>query len=317
MTYLFSIIAGSGYTAMLPAIVHSTNSSLSETSQLTAAVAIASAAGKFLYGGWLVDIAGVSFAIVLSLVALTACAIATSLAPSFSVLLPLACATEFFFSPLWPAHVQWVRTSKRFADDVSAGIWQLSVASRVGAVASQLLYGWACQLLSWRTTEAASSMVAISMIAVRSYYLTVCIRSEERSGLVAAATSSSNDSTHRLSSPSAPLTIRGMLRKMACNQQFWLAAFGNGFIGTVKGTGAIFVGIYLHEDCAPGGKILADSLAMQLAASFNAGIGLSVIGPWREMVACVASDGLPHSQPCFRLAHWQYSACTTRLPPPQ
>ena len=293
ITYLCCIIAGSGYTAMLPAIIHSTNASLAEISQLTAAVAIASAAGKFLYGGWLVDIVGVNYAMVLSLFATAACALATSIAPSFSVILPLACAADFFFCPFWPAHVQWVRSSTRFADNVSSGIWQLSVASRTGAVASQLLYGWACQLASWRAAEAASAMIPITIIAIRGYHA-LRARSEERSGLVAAAAAAA-DSGHQaapeLSSSSKPLPVRGMLRKMACEYQFWLAAFGNGFLGAVKSTGAIFVGVYLRDDCAPGGVPLADSLSMQLAASFNAGIGLSVLGP-------LISEGLnawPHS----------------------
>ena len=277
LTYLGCILAGSGYSAMLPAIVRSTNSSLVETSQLTAAVAIASALGKFGYGGWLVDMTGVGFAILFSLSAIAVCAVTTSFSQTFSALLPLVCATEFFFSPLWPAHVQWVRSSKRFSGDASGGIWQLGVASRVGAVISQLLYGWASQLASWRAVEAASALVplAIIMIAICGYYR-LRGRSEERSSLVAAPTNNEAASMPSSSTRSTPVTVPGMLRKMACEPQFWMAAAGNGFLGAVKGTGAMFVGVYFRYSHGPGITV-TDGLSMQLAASFNAGIGVSVI----------------------------------------
>ena len=274
LSYFFCIVAGSGYTALLPAIMSDTNSTMVEASQLTAAVAFASAVGKFGYGGWLVDISGIGFATALSLLAIAACSIGISLVRRFYVLIPLVCATEFLFSPLWPAHVQWVRSSKRFADNLSSGIWQLGVASRAGAVASQLVFGWASGLVSWRATEVASAAVAVATIAIRGLS-NLRANGEERSRLVAAA----HDPTAPL--PSEAVTVRGMLRKMACERQFWLAAGGNGCLGVVKGTGGMFVGIYLRDNCAPGIAV-SNSLSAQLAASFNAGIGLSVLtlGVW-------------------------------------
>lgn len=278
LSYFFCIVAGSGYSAMLPAIMSDTNSTLVEASQLTAAVAFASAVGKFGYGGWLVDISGISFATALSLLALAACSVGLSLARRFYALIALVCATEFLFSPLWPAHVQWVRSSNRFAGNLSSGVWQLGVASRAGAVASQLIFGWAAGLVSWRATEAASAGVAVATIAIRGLS-SLHASGEERSRLVAAPYAAPYDSP--APSPSEAVTVRGMLRKMACERQFWLAAGGNGCLGVVKGTGSMFVGIYLRDSCAPG-LVVSDSLSMQLAASFNAGIGFSVLtlGVW-------------------------------------
>ena len=170
-------------------------------------------------------------------------------------------------------------------------------------------------------------MIAVAMIAIRCYQ-NFRRPNEERSVLVQAeangrscsSDSSSSSNTQTLSS-SGPLTIHPghMLRKMACTHQFWLAAFGNGFLGALKGTGAMFVGVYLRNDCAPGGVALSDSLSMQLAASFNAGIGLSVLGLCRvdrTHAVTVSCHPPPVTPPRIRVPHLQSWACTTRRPPP-
>jgi MFS family permease len=295
VTYATCILLGSGYSAMFPAIMTATKSSMVEASKVSAVVALASAVGKFGYSGWLVDKSGVNFAIASSLFALASCAVGISLASKFDTILALVGATEFFFCPMWPAHVQRVRKSKSFAGNASGGIWQLGVASRVGSVVSALFYGWASGLWSWRATEAASAGVAVVALGLLGYsslreseeHIFPPQGADEGNGLIPTG-------AQRVPLPSKleSVTVRGMLRKMACEPQFWLAAFGNGLLGVTKGTGSMFVAIYLRDRSAPG--VVSESLCMQLAASFTSGVGLSVffLGAWFSSASAVAKRNL-------------------------
>lgn len=282
ITYFLCIVGASGFSALLPALQVDLKADTAQAASLVTVATISSAAGKLLFSGWLVDSCGARFALSSSLVAMSISAVALSNADTFLQVQVFAAITDFFLTVAWPAHVQLVRkTSKTFARESSA-LWMLGIASRGGAIFAQVAFGIAEGWFGWRSAQLGSGVVA----ALAAWLASPCYqRTRKRTADLAAvptenhdvdAGAPSHEEPREHGSPVSPFhAVYTTLGRMARDRLFWLTAFGNTLLGAVKITSQMLVAVYLRDQAEDG--LVSISLAIQLAASFSLGVGVSVL----------------------------------------
>lgn len=286
LTYALCFFTSGSYVALLPSMRTELQACVAESARLVGLGAAGSATGKLLYSGWMVDRLGARPGIAAALVMAAIAALALSRANSFYVVLVCGPLTEFFTTAVWPAHVQLVRLGSTVTEDEDRGIWMLGIASRLGAVCSQLAFGLAEGALGWRAAEHGTfciGMTAALYVMLRPSSDATRVVPESETAILTSPRVSEAQHPPKDLHTKPPMPAWRLLRKIASSHDFWLATAGTACLGTVKRSGELMVGVFLVDATAPG--VLSTGSAIGLAASFAAGVGFSVLVAGRRFSA--------------------------------
>ena len=173
------------------------------------------------WGGWPVDKLGPRRTLWPSLLIMAALVFSLSLDPSEPRTIGLIGATtEFIATPVWPAHIQFVRRWWPESEH-SEGFSILGTASRSGDIASKLLYMTLLSSMSWQHAAWVGAAIAVGVSA--SVFLFHRDSPQNRS--------------ERPDVQVTPAAVVEMLKRMGCSASFWQAVIASSALCIVKQTG--------------------------------------------------------------------------------
>jgi sugar phosphate permease len=128
--------------------------------------------------------------------------------------------TEFVATPVWPAHIQFVRRWWPEKEH-SQGFSILGAASRSGDIASKLLYMALLSKMSWQHAAWVGAAIAVGVSA----------------SVFVFHADSPHKRNERPDVQMTPAAVVDMLKRMACSASFWQAVLASSTLCIVKQTG--------------------------------------------------------------------------------
>jgi MFS family permease len=262
-TYLIYILVNTVNGPLFPAISTDLELSSGVIAGIASAQTAAQAAGKLVWGGWPVDWLGAARTYVATMLVLGVLVFSYSFASSALALGILVATVEFVSTPVYAAHVQFVRGWWGEGSGHADGFRLLGGASRCADVLSKLAYGSLVTAFAWQqVTWFAAGFAVLGAI------LGGAGHRDSPSSLSPCVAGGGSTATKTLS----PKAAFHVLRRFVREPLFWLSAAELSLTTIVKRTCELLMPLYFSDVV-----LLSDGQAAQLAAAWSAGVAVSVL----------------------------------------
>jgi MFS family permease len=255
-TYMIYVLVNTVNGPLMPAMKSSIGFSSGQAATIAAIQTIAIGLGKVVWGGWPVDLCGARRTYYASMSLLACMVLLYSVSHSVHMVAAVAFAVEFFSTPIYACHVQFIRGW--FTETKQAGgFWLLGIASRFGDVSSKLFYGELLSVIPWRWVTTLTSSLGFGGAVM-------CFMWHQ-------------DSRKHINNPTKPINLKFLkqtVMRMFVSSRFWLAASSLTATCMIKRTIEI-LGALFFKDIAP--TLVTDSKAAIFACAWSAGLALSVL----------------------------------------
>ncbi len=152
-TYLLYIVVNTVNGSLMPAMKADLGFTSGVGAQIAGLQTFGISLGKLLFGGWPVDACGARRTYAFTMLLVSVLALGYSFSRGAASVALLAFCVEFFSTPTYPCHVNWIRGWLPDAR-VDHGFWLLGMSSRIGDVSSKMIFGWLLHTLTWQQVSA-------------------------------------------------------------------------------------------------------------------------------------------------------------------
>ena len=254
-TYLLYICVNTVNGPLMPAMKTALNFTSGDGATIGAIQTVGISCGKLLNGGWPVDVIGARRTYGASMATISVLAFSYSAMQSASAVARVAFFLEFFSTPVYPCHVQFIR-GWMVPEATGQGFWLLGMSSRAGDVLAKLSYGGLLSWLSWKQVT----------------YLAAGL------GLMAACLGLGihRDTPRQLDAPGVLMTTKelcAVLRRMLGSSGFWLATSALSATCVIKRSLELLVALYFFDTS----DIVSAGTAAQLAFVWSLGLAISLL----------------------------------------